>query len=123
MIEILQSKLTTEVTEKETNYWACWLQLTQGDESWMLPITAPGELEKIELQTYFEMQEFRLWQMAYESQYPHDFYECIPTEQSLKAVALVTLSEINILRQRAGLPERTTEQLINAVKEKLKQLT
>jgi hypothetical protein len=37
----------------------------------------------------------------------------------IKAFALVVLSEINILRVGAGLSERTVQQLINAVKDKL----
>jgi len=39
--------------------------------------------------------------------------------EPLKAFALVVLDEINILRVAAGLPERTVQQLKNAVKTKL----
>ena len=38
---------------------------------------------------------------------------------TLKAFALVVLDEINLLRIAAGLPERTINQLKNAVKAKL----
>ena len=37
-------------------------------------------------------------------------------EPVLRAFALVVLDEINILRTQAGFSERTTEQLVNAVK-------
>ena len=40
-------------------------------------------------------------------------------DPTLKAFALVVLSEINILRVAAGLPERTVQQLKDAVKAKL----
>lgn len=38
---------------------------------------------------------------------------------TIKAFALVVLSEVNILRVSAGLPERTVQQLKDAVKAKL----
>jgi len=38
---------------------------------------------------------------------------------TLKAFALVVLSEINTLRANAGLPERTVQQLKSAIKAKL----
>ena len=37
----------------------------------------------------------------------------------LEAITLIIKDEINILRVEAGLPERTTQQLINAIKDKL----
>jgi len=40
-------------------------------------------------------------------------------DPTLKAFALTVLSEINILRTNAGLPERTVQQLKNAVKANL----
>ena len=40
-------------------------------------------------------------------------------DSTLKAFALVVLSEINLLRANAGLPERTMAQLKAAVKAKL----
>jgi len=40
-------------------------------------------------------------------------------DSTLKAFALVVLSEINSLRVNAGLPERTIQQLKTAVKAKL----
>lgn len=40
-------------------------------------------------------------------------------DQPLKAFALVVLNEINILREALGLPERTVQQLKDAVEAKL----
>ncbi|MEE8341926.1 MAG: hypothetical protein V3R52_07500 [Candidatus Neomarinimicrobiota bacterium] len=37
----------------------------------------------------------------------------------IEAIVLITKDEINLLRVNAGLPERSTQQLTNAVKNKL----
>lgn len=41
----------------------------------------------------------------------------------IEAITLTTMDEINILRQKAGLPLRTTSQLITAIGNKLDSLT
>lgn len=43
----------------------------------------------------------------------------IQFDSTLTAFALVVLNEINILREAAGLPERTVQQLKDAVKARL----
>jgi len=113
MIEIIQAKL-------QDNFWSCWLEISQGDETWMLPATAPGTLAEGELQAYFEAKEDELWQVARVKQYEVDLFERVPLKRLLKAFALVVLDEINLLRQTAGLPERTSGQIITAIKNKLK---
>ena len=50
-----------------------------------------------------------------------DFEESFPV--LVKAFALVVLDEVNILRAVAGLPERTTQQLKQAVKNKYNTVT
>jgi len=41
----------------------------------------------------------------------------------LEAIVLIIRDEINILRGQHGLPERTNEQIINAISDKLSSLT
>ncbi|MBA7646729.1 hypothetical protein ES703_54495 [subsurface metagenome] len=40
----------------------------------------------------------------------------------LEAVVMVVKNEVNILRQKAGLPERTNQQLTNAIENRLGEL-
>jgi len=42
--------------------------------------------------------------------------------QLLEAIVVIIKDEINLLRQQAGLPERTNQQIINAIKNKLDSL-
>lgn len=119
MIEILQAEFLEDF---ETGaYWACWLAITQASESWMLPATAPGTLAEGDLQAHFEAQEATLWPLAQAKGYVVDLYERIPPRRLQKAIALLLFDEINILRAAAGLPERTAEQVVNAIKAKLRQ--
>jgi len=41
----------------------------------------------------------------------------------VEALVLITKDEINILRQEAGLSERTNQQIMNALENKLNSLT
>ena len=41
----------------------------------------------------------------------------------IEAITLIIKDEINILRSQAGLPERTGQQLMNSIKNKLESLT
>jgi hypothetical protein len=118
MIEIVSAELQTD---EETITWTCWLQLTQGPESWMLPATAPGELAEGDLQAYFDAREAELWRVAQAKQYTIDLYERVPLRRLLRAFALVVLDEVNILRGAAGLQERTPDQIVTAIKARLKQ--
>ena len=115
MIEIISAQKTTE----EPILWSCWLQITQDSKSWMLPATAPGMLAEGELQAYFEAREDELWQIAQQKQYPVDLFACIGLDELMRAFALVVLDEVNLLRARAGLPERTAAQLVEAIKGRL----
>jgi len=92
-----------------------------GPDSWMLPTTAPGTLQQADLQAHFDAQEAELWRVAQEKRYPVDVWERIPLKRLLKAFALVVLDEINILRQRAGLAPRTADQIVGAIKAKLRE--
>ena len=117
MIEIIQSEL---ITSEDEQYWACWLQFTQEGESWMLPSTAPGTLESGELQAYFEVREVELWIVAQKKQYAPDVLRYIPKRRLLKAVALVLVDELNVLREEQGMKELTEVKMIAAVKAKMR---
>lgn len=119
MIEII----TAEYTENAFGgtYWACWLEISLGEETWMLPATAPGELVEGELQAFFDAKESELWAVAQAKQHTVDLYQHVAVKRVLKAFALVALDEFNILRGEHSLPERTAEQLKAAIKAKLGQ--
>lgn len=117
MIEILDAELHTDL---DTAYWSCWLEITQAAESWMLPTTAPGTLTEGELQAHFDAREADLWRVAQVKQYTPDVFERVPLKRVLKAFALVVLDEVNILRAEAGLSERTADQIVSAIKAKLR---
>lgn len=117
-IEIVQAEIVSD--ELAGNLWACWLQVTQAADSWMLPATAPGDLEESELQAHFDARAAELWRVAQAKRYPPDVWERIPLKRLLKAFALVLLDEINLLRERAGLQPRTADQIATAIKGKLR---
>ncbi len=118
MIEIIQIEL---ITDEDREFWACWLEISQGAEAWMLPTTAPGTFAEGELQAHFDARLAELWRVAQAKQYTPDVFERIPLKRLLKAFALVVLDELNILRQAAGLAERTPDQIVTAIKGKLRE--
>lgn len=85
----------------------------------MLPATAPGLLSREELQAHFEAREAELWNVAIEKERKVDIFEGVPHRALLKAFTLVVLDEINILRQTAGLSQRTASQIVSAIVSKL----
>lgn len=99
--------------------WKCWLSITKNSDTWILQANAPGNTEYGALQAYFEPQEADLWEIAQLEGYQDDIFERTTPKALLRALALVTLDEINALRTRAGMPARTITQLINAVRDKL----
>lgn len=120
MIEILDAELHTDLVTDES-YWSCWLEIAQDSISWMLPTTAPGTLAESELQAHFDAREAELWQVAQAKRYAADVYEHIAARRVLKAFALVVLDEVNLLRAQAGMPERTADQIVTAIKAKLRE--
>ncbi len=118
MIEIVSAE---KIETTEESYWACWLEISQGEEVWMLPATAPGALAEGELQAFFDAKESELWGIAQAKQYEADLHQHVEAKRVLKAFAAVVLDEVNILRGELGLSERTREQLRQAIKAKLRQ--
>lgn len=125
MIEIIQAE-----QHESGVYWHCWLEVSQEGESWMLPASAPGRLTAEELQAHFDAREAGLWRVAQVKRYTPDVFERLPLKRLLKAVALVMLDDgnrqtekINELCRIAGiqeLPGRTPNQVVSAIKEKLR---
>ena len=116
MIEIISAKRTYD-DMADAWRWICWLELAQDSEVLWLPTTAPGELEEAELQARFDVQEDYLWTVARQKQYQPDVTLHLRERELLRRLVRVILSEINILREVAGLPPRTLEQLKRALKE------
>lgn len=74
-----------------------------------------------DLQTILNAREAELWTAASAAGRTVDLFE-LQLKRVLKAFALVTMDEINILRQRAGLPLRTAGQIDDALRQRLKSL-
>lgn len=117
MIEIINADL---ITNEDGQFWAVWLFITQEEESWMLPTTAPGTLENGDLQTYFEARKAELWRVAQAKRYTPDVLKRVPSRRLLKSVVLVIVDELNVLREEQGMPELTEAEMIAAVKAKLR---
>jgi len=73
-----------------------------------------------DLQTVLEAREAELWPLAQADAQPVSRLYAVTRERVLKALTLVVLDEINILRQRAGLPLRSAGQIDDAIKSKLR---
>lgn len=76
------------------------------------------------LQTILNSREAELLAIAQSFNRPIDIYEHVTTKKLLKAVALVVMDELNILRAAAVPPltARTAGQIESAIKNKLKTL-
>ena len=119
-IEIITADLTEEI--EGITLWAIWIEITQLSEVYLLPVTAPGSLPEVDLQSHLEAQETALFVVAQQKQIlPETIYEKFISGRVLKAFAALVLDEINILRTEAGLVVRTAEQLRTAIKIKLQE--
>lgn len=112
MIEIIETRNLGEARAVD-------MVITNAGQSYFyqlggLPLTG-------DLQAILNAQEADLWALASADARPVDLYE-LALKRVLKAFALVTLDEINILRQRAGLALRTAGQIDDAIKAKLRGL-
>lgn len=118
MIEILNTQITTNLENQPFARHADII-ITSGPNSYLygvggLPLTG-------NLQTILEAREAELFVEAQAAGKVVDLYE-IAVKRVLKAFALVTLDEINILRVQAGLAARTPQQAEAALKTKLKAM-
>lgn len=128
--------MTIEIIEAELSeldgdsLWACWLEISQAAESYLLPATAPGTLLQADLQAHFDAKETKLFALAQAKGLDIEkIYDFLP-KHIARAFALVTLDEINVLRSEISdlkalhslpaLAQRTATQLRQAVKNKLK---
>lgn len=95
----------------------CWLELSNGAETYFLPANAPADV--VDLATHFQAREKELWQIAKEKAYAPDIYARIPTKALLLALVEALLGEINLLRQKAGMSSRTREDFVRLIKDSL----
>ena len=116
MIEIASAERTYE-SMTGTWRWVCWLEIVENSEVFWLPATAPGELEEAELQAHFGALGAYLWTVAQQKQHQPDVTLHLRERELLRRLVEVILSEINILREVAGLPPRTLKQLKRALKD------
>ena len=70
------------------------------------------------LQDILDSQETTLFQAAQAKGKTFDIFE-VTERRVLKALTLVILDEINLLRQQHGLPDRSESQIRGAIKSKL----
>lgn len=117
MIEIMETTTEYNLQTFQPSNRAAMVVITNTGQSFMLLV---GNLPLAgDLQAALDARETELWAAAQESGEAVDLYSITP-KRVLKAVALVILDEINILRQRAGLALRTPGMIDDAVKAKLK---
>jgi len=117
-IEIIS---TNNYTIQPTNesFRSIEIVVTSGAESYLWSV---GGLPPVgDLQAILDAREAELFAVAAAGGRAVDLYE-IDLKRVLKAVALVVMDEINILRQQAGLPLRTAGQMADAIKARLKGL-
>lgn len=116
-IEIIETQIVGDPFTNEPLSRAVNIVITSGSESYLysvggLPLTGS-------LQTVLDAQEADIFTLAQAGGEPVDLYE-LTVRKVLKAFALVTLDEINILRVQAGLTPRTPAQAHAALKSKMK---
>lgn len=119
-IEIVEIKTIQDETGADVAQHAEIIILDSGtDYAWRvggIPLDEP------DVQSYLEARESRYLQAAIAAQAESpELYKNVTTWRILKAFALVVLDEINILRQSAGLSQRSASQIENAIKTKLRQ--
>lgn len=116
--------MSVEIISKELNesvgFWLLRVEISQNGTSYALATSAPGSLEAGELQAYVDARENEYWSEAARRGKQADILADIEERRLIRALALVVLDEINVLRVRGGLVERTEAQLRAAIKAKLK---
>lgn len=113
MIGIVFAKHVTEEP------WICWLEITQGGVTWMLPAVAPSLLSEGELQAYFEGIEDPLWTLAERNQYPPKLCGNVETTALVRPLMLALLDEINWLREEQGHGPLNEGDIVDGIKSHL----
>lgn len=109
-MDIIEADLIT--IDDNLILWDCDLEV----DSLEIKATAPGDLQKGQLQAYFDSKLPELQRVAARKGKPVDVFGAKRISQAL---ALVIMDEINILREIAGLPLRNVAQIKAAIREKL----
>jgi hypothetical protein len=97
-----------------------WLEITDETDIYQLDLSIPAD-EEPGLIAFIEANLDALWESAQRLGQMPDLHFTINYRRLLKAILLVMLDEINILREVAGLSPRTPAQIIPAIKNKLSQ--
>ena len=96
---------------EQTYDWFCDLEISEGGKTYSLPREyAPGNLEEQQVQAYFDARADYLWGVAQRKGRPPDILQNIPLRRLIKAILLVILDEINVLRQALEFQPRTIAQ-------------
>lgn len=114
MIEIIETRIVGEVRAAD------FIISNGGGQAYFYQVG--GLPLEGNLQAALDAREAELWAAASAGGKAMALYEQIALNRVLKAFALVTMDEINVLRQRAGLALRTAGQIDDAIKAKLKAM-
>jgi hypothetical protein len=115
MIQIVTAKYNPQ-THESPAFWNCWLELTQGDESYSLPATAPGNMAEGDLLVHFEAGEARLWRIAQEKAHPGGLYQ---VRKDFEALADKAAAEVAWLEETIPQIETMTLEELRGVLKRL----
>lgn len=119
MIEIIETAIINNPDTNQPQARAVEIVISQNGTAYLWTI---GGLPLAgDLQTILDAREAELWTVASAAGRMVDLYGVRPT-RIVKALALVILDEINILRVRAGLAARSAGQIDDAIKAKLREM-
>lgn len=119
MIEIIEITTLIDTETGQAVSRAVQIVISQNGTAYLWNI---GGLPLIgDLQAILDAREAELWAVASAAGRMVDLYGVRPA-RIVKALALVILDEINILRVRAGLALRSPSQIDDAIKAKLREM-
>lgn len=117
-IEIIDKELVEDDGEE---FWAITIEIEDGIDTYLLAVGEPGATAEGDLQPKLEARKDQLWATAQQKGIvPDVVFTGTRQDRVIKALALVILDEINILRALESIAPRTVEQLRGAIKAKLK---
>jgi hypothetical protein len=119
MIEVIETKIIDDPNTNQPAFRHANIVITSGGTGYKWGVG--GLPLKGDLQTILDAREDELWQAATQKTRPADVYQLADESGVLlKAVVQVLRDEINILRGRLVLPERSAEEVETKIKDKLK---
>jgi hypothetical protein len=79
-------------------------------------------LDRAAIQSALNARKDWLWGLAKQKEHDSEIFKHVTKWRLIKALMLVILDEINLLRSELALNARTTEQITTAIKTKLEEL-